>query len=129
MLDIFSIAVIKASTRRRRPSVNSDPFGIGPDKYSFPSGHASRAAFVTYFFFNLWALPIFCIPPLLAWVSSVCLSRVLMRRHHILDIVAGILLGILEGMFIGFIYLEPKTCANLIFWVTDEKLDGAEFDV
>ncbi|XP_011866194.1 PREDICTED: presqualene diphosphate phosphatase-like [Vollenhovia emeryi] len=125
LLDVTFIAVLKAVTRRRRPAGDSvDSFHIGPDKYSFPSGHASRAAFVVYFFFHLWPVPSICIPPLLAWSFSVCMSRVLMRRHHLLDVLAGVLLGIFEGLLIGYIYLEHETCVSLISWITDEKMDA-----
>ncbi|KMQ92401.1 presqualene diphosphate phosphatase, partial [Lasius niger] len=70
LLDIISVAVIKAIIRRRRPTSNDDPFAIGPDKYSFPSGHASRAAFIVYFFFHLWSISLIYAPPLLAWSFS-----------------------------------------------------------
>ncbi|KAG7211457.1 hypothetical protein KM043_010739 [Ampulex compressa] len=129
VIDIIFVSLLKAITRRRRPAANNDPFCIGPDKYSFPSGHASRAAFVVYFFLNLSPLSLIFVPPLLAWSTSVCLSRLMMRRHHLLDIAAGVLLGIFEGILIGCMYLDVPTCAYLISWMTDEKIDGAEYDV
>ncbi|KAK0077282.1 hypothetical protein PV325_004179 [Microctonus aethiopoides] len=129
LIDVIAVAIIKAITRRRRPAKNDDVFEIGPDKYSFPSGHASRSTFITYFFINLWNLPIIFILPLIAWSTSICISRLLMRRHHLLDVIAGVLLGILEGFFIGLIYLESETCIGLISWLTDEKLDGGEYHV
>ena len=57
LVDIVFVAVIKAFARRRRPSIQSDeqwfakvdPTGV--DKFSFPSGHASRAG---GFFFFFW---------------------------------------------------------------------------
>lgn len=36
LVDILFVALIKAVARRRRPSV--DPYAMGPDVYSFPSG-------------------------------------------------------------------------------------------
>lgn len=129
ILDIVFIAIIKALTRRRRPALNDDPFAIGPDKYAFPSGHASRSSFVCYFFANLWPVSCLCIPFLFAWCIAVSISRILMRRHHILDVCAGILIGLFEAAVIQYIYLEAQTCINLVFWLTDEKLHGAEYDV
>ncbi|XP_018347214.1 PREDICTED: phospholipid phosphatase 6-like [Trachymyrmex septentrionalis] len=126
LLDIIVIAVLKAVTRRRRPTTNDDPFSLGPDKYSFPSGHSSRSAFVVYFFFNLWPISLIYSPPLLAWSFSVCMSRLLMRRHYILDVIGGILLGIFEGLLIGYIYLEQETCMYLISWIADDKIPGSE---
>ncbi|XP_014470707.1 PREDICTED: presqualene diphosphate phosphatase-like [Dinoponera quadriceps] len=129
VLDIIVVAVVKAIARRRRPCINDDPFSLGPDKYSFPSGHASRATFIVYTFIYLWPISMICVPPLLAWSFSIYMSRILMRRHHILDVLAGIGIGILEGLLIGYMYLEQETCVNLISWVTDERMSGPEYDV
>lgn len=126
LLDILFVAVIKAITRRRRPTTNDDLFTIGPDKYSFPSGHASRATFIVYFFFYVWPTSLIYAPPLLAWCFSVCTSRLLLRKHHILDVLVGVSLGIFEGLIIGYIYLEQETCVNLISWITEEKIPGSE---
>ncbi|KAK9310392.1 hypothetical protein QLX08_000368 [Tetragonisca angustula] len=129
ILDIIVIAILKSSTRRRRPAVNDDPFSIGPDKYSFPSGHASRSMLVFYFFKYLWPVPDICLSLITIWVFVLVMSRLLMRRHYILDIIAGLFVGYLQGMLMSFLYLEPETCSNLVYWITDEKLDGAEYDV
>ncbi|KAJ8688519.1 hypothetical protein QAD02_024314 [Eretmocerus hayati] len=129
ILDVILVAVIKAYTRRRRPAKNQDSFEIGPDKFSFPSGHTSRAFFIACFFLYNSPLYFIFIPPLLCWVVSVSISRVLMRRHHLLDVAAGAILGVIESYLIGLIYLEHDTCADLIWWLTDEKLDGGEYHV
>lgn len=125
------MAVIKAYVRRRRPSANSpDMFAaIGPDQYSFPSGHASRAAFIAYFYLFLYRLPLFFWPPLLAWCTSICVSRILLRRHHILDVLAGVGLGIVEGLIVGYIWLGQDASAYLLQWLTDDKLEGGDFHV
>ncbi|XP_046735510.1 phospholipid phosphatase 6 [Diprion similis] len=129
LLDIVFVALIKALTRRRRPAFNDDPFAMGPDKFSFPSGHASRSMYVVYFFFNLWPVNWIFRLPMLAWMVCVCLSRVLLERHYLLDILAGVFLGFVEGFFIGLIYLDHDTCVSLVSWISDEKLDGGEYHV
>ena len=129
LLDIIIIGLIKAFVRRRRPVCTDDPFAMGPDKYSFPSGHASRALLVSYFFIYLWPVPMMCVPPLLAWVVAVSLSRLLMKRHYILDVLAGLLIGYGEGLLASLVFLERDTCLSFISWITDEKIDGAEYDV
>ncbi|XP_033195218.1 polyisoprenoid diphosphate/phosphate phosphohydrolase PLPP6 isoform X1 [Bombus vancouverensis nearcticus] len=129
ILDIIVIAILKAYIRRRRPAVNDDPFSLGPDKYSFPSGHASRSVLIFYFFKYLWPVSDICLLSISIWIFAVILSRLLMRRHYILDISAGIFLGYIEGMLVSILYLESETCSNLIYWITDEKLDGAEYDI
>ncbi|XP_029155089.1 phospholipid phosphatase 6-like [Nylanderia fulva] len=126
LLDIILIAVLKAITRRRRPTTDGN---LSHDKDSFPSGNAARVAFITYFFLNIWPVPLICVLPLLAWSFSICMSKLLRREHYIVDIFAGIALGIFEGMLIGYIYLERETCTSLVSWITDEKTSGAEYDV
>lgn len=130
-LDIILVAVIKAFVRRRRPASNADDAlgQMGPDKFSFPSGHASRAVFVAYFFINLYPLPIFFVPPFLAWATSVCASRVLLNRHYILDVLSGVALGLVEGLFLGLLWVDNDNALWIMSCLSDEKLDGGEYHV
>ncbi|KAJ3661186.1 hypothetical protein Zmor_005595 [Zophobas morio] len=131
LLDIILIAIAKAYFRRRRPVANSDDAlgQIGPDVFSFPSGHASRAVFVTYFFINLYPLPIYCIPPLLAWTTSVCLSRILMNRHYILDVLGGVMFGLIVAWTVSFIWLDESAAVYLMSFLSDDKIDGGDYHV
>lgn len=129
MLDVVIIAILKAATRRRRPAVNDDIFAVGPDKYSFPSGHSSRAGFLFWFFTDIWPVSALCIPFLLTWCIAISISRLLMRRHYILDVCMGTAIGLIEAMIVKLIYLEPDTCIHLVSWISDEKIPGAEYDV
>lgn len=97
--------------------------------FSFPSGHASRAVYVAYFFVNLYALPTIFAPFVLIWATAVCFSRILLNRHHILDIVGGVLLGMLEGWILGLLWLNDDTAKSVMNMLSDEKLDGGEFHV
>ena len=125
------MAIIKAYVRRRRPASNTpDMFAtVGPDQFSFPSGHASRAAFIAYFFTVLYPVSIIFSLPLIAWCASICISRVLLRRHHILDVMAGVILGFVEGLIIGYFWLSHGSSSYLLSWLTEEKLEGAEYDI
>lgn len=147
VLDIIFVAVIKAATRRRRPTVNDDIFSIGPDKFrfvfimvlvcvqineilfcpyfSFPSGHASRAFFILFFFTVLDPVSLFFWPPLFAWATSVALSRLLLYRHHILDITAGIVLGAFEAILLGWLWMGKDTANWVMSWISDENLPGS----
>nr|XP_031826520.1 phospholipid phosphatase 6 [Nomia melanderi] len=123
LLDIIIIGLLKAFARRRRPADNDDPFAIGSDKYSFPSGHASRVMMIFYFFMYLWPVSVICFPPLVAWVIATPLSRLLMRRHYILDILAGLFIGYAEGILMSIIYLDSDTCQNFVSWITNVRVD------
>jgi membrane-associated phospholipid phosphatase len=84
MFDIAIVGTTKGLTHRSRPVVNHDDvLSFGPDKYSFPSGHTS--------FFKHIPAPIIVI-----WLSSVVASRILLGRHYISDVIAGVLFGIFE---------------------------------
>lgn len=97
IVDIFYVAVIKALARRRRPvyAYQRDQMIVASvDKHSFPSGHCSRSTYVALFtslYFHRSA-PLFSFIVNL-WTISVCASRVLLGRHHILDCIAGMVLG------------------------------------
>lgn len=124
------MAVIKSVVRRRRPAGNKpDSFELGPDKYSFPSGHVSRAVFIVFFFLYLYPVNLIFAPPLFAWAVTIALSRVLLRRHHILDVLAGVALGILEGFLMKYVWLSEGFAIYVIQSITDERFDGGEYHV
>ncbi|XP_077301830.1 polyisoprenoid diphosphate/phosphate phosphohydrolase PLPP6-like [Arctopsyche grandis] len=128
IFDIIVIAFLKAFTRRRRPT----PAGagdFGPDKFSFPSGHASRAGLLMYIFVFIHPFSILLIPPIMAWVTTVCFSRVIAERHYILDVIIGLLIGIVEGMLFSVLWLGEDTALYLINYLSDEKFYGGEYHV
>lgn len=97
VVDIFYVAIIKALARRRRPTYayqRDQMIVASVDKHSFPSGHCSRSTYVAFFANHYFASssPLFAFTTSL-WTLCVCASRVLLGRHHILDCVAGALLG------------------------------------
>lgn len=69
-------------------------------------------------------MPFLTWPPLFAWAISVAFSRLLLYRHHILDVLAGILLGLTEAFLLSILWLGPETAAWIMSWLSDEKLPG-----
>jgi membrane-associated phospholipid phosphatase len=97
VVDLASIGLIKSIFKRKRPRLNRDDmYGTtGPDFYSFPSGHASRAIMISNLCIHLFAeklSPMHC-RLLNLWSYSTCISRLLLARHHFFDILCGIALG------------------------------------
>lgn len=88
---------IKKMFRRSRPTTSGDDrFTVRtPSTSSFPSGHASSAAFavVVLTSFSGWAL----MPLWMSIAAVVALSRVVVRIHHLTDVVAGVATGALLG--------------------------------
>ena len=130
-MDILLVCILKAFTRRRRPSGNKyDMFAtVGPDKYSFPSGHTSRACFIAGFFIFLYPLHFIFYMPLLAWSVSVCLSRLLLRRHHLLDVTGGVLLGVFEAVLLNWLWVPENVAVWIVSCLSDEKLEGGSYHV
>lgn len=93
--------------------------------YSFPSGHASRAFFVLLFFTVLDPVAYIFWPPLFAWATSVAFSRLLLCRHHILDVVAGALLGAFEVLVLSVLWMNEDTARWMMSWLSDENLPGS----
>jgi membrane-associated phospholipid phosphatase len=95
VVDIIIVAPVKLFFQRPRPRLNKGhiPLSISSvDKYAFPSGHTSRCVSLALLFCYLFPYKLhtdlFCV-----WALSVCVSRVLIGRHHISDVVVGIVAG------------------------------------
>ena len=104
LTDLVLVGALKFIVRRPRPSYND--FGdyllvVDVDRYSFPSGHASRSVFVALLWLmchvGSWWLQ--CV--VLWWAVATALSRVLLGRHYFLDVAAGSALAILNLLIIS----------------------------
>nr|CAB3265056.1 presqualene diphosphate phosphatase-like [Phallusia mammillata] len=102
-VDLANIALLKSVFRRPRPMYNKDDMfaTVHLDKYSFPSGHATRAATVSCLLLthlNLSLLIRICVA---VWGILVGFSRVMLGRHHISDVGCGFFVG-----YVQFILVE-----------------------
>lgn len=88
---LVPVFVIKHTTKRNRPDFKDTRFGaVAFDKFSFPSGHATRATFtmilmalITPDYTWLWII----------WGLTMIISRLILGVHYITDIFTGILLS------------------------------------
>jgi undecaprenyl-diphosphatase len=106
VLSHLAVQVLKRTVARPRPcDASGRPLALVdlPDPFSFPSGHAAAATAVA----GTVALhtPVL-IPALLPLVALVAASRVLLRVHHISDVVAGAGLG-LAGALAATVLVNP----------------------
>ena len=113
VLDVIIVAFVKAYTRRRRPKKPHDEILLAMDKFSFPSGHGSRSAYlVTFTALSLLPLSLFSflvVLCLVLWGLAVAASRIALQRHYILDVTAGCFLGLLLAF-----------SQRGIFWASEE---------
>lgn len=56
-------------------------------------------------------------------------SRVILRKHFILDVFGGIAIACLEGLIISQILIKKETALSLFNWISDEKTAGSDAEV
>jgi undecaprenyl-diphosphatase len=94
---------IKMCIRRPRPPGEAGRIYRKADPFSFPSGHAARAAMLCLLavVFGPWATAL----GIAIWTPFMVLSRIAIGIHYVFDVVAGILLGVL--LTLGVLGLAP----------------------
>lgn len=116
MLDLAVVGALKVAVRRTRPVYNEkDMFAtVSVDNYSFPSGHSTRAAmvaglFAAFLINGFWRILIGY------WAVCVSASRVILGRHHVSDVVCGVVIGLLQFWIVYTIIWVPNdTCQELL---------------
>ncbi|CAJ0583951.1 unnamed protein product, partial [Mesorhabditis spiculigera] len=100
VLDLIFCGVVKVCVQRPRPLHNRDDFRYGApiaDRFSFPSGHTTRAAMLARFLERTVEMTPLWNNGMWLLVGIVALSRISMGRHHPSDVLAGVVIGILEA--------------------------------
>ncbi|GFQ04016.1 probable lipid phosphate phosphatase beta [Phtheirospermum japonicum] len=126
-LDLLLICLIKHLIQRPRPVYNKNMFrSFSVDHWSFPSGHSSRVFFIAVFCFfyscqirevlvtnienvgaGSWIMEHFVVV-VWVWATITSISRVLLGRHFVLDVVAGACLGVFEGFLVFRLFNYDK---------------------
>lgn len=97
LLDVAIVGLIKMLVKRSRPDFAEKQYSatFSADKYSFPSGHASRciliACMVLLFRHMCHVLVLIMVA---AWAVITALSRVFLGRHFFFDVVVGSMIGV-----------------------------------
>jgi len=119
LADVAAVGTLKVAVRRRRPRHDrADDMRWTPraDRFSFPSGHASRAALVVGTV-AAWQLSG---PAGLAtvalWGTALSVARVLMGRHYVLDVVGGLALGAFEVWALPWLVRLPPWALGFLTW-------------
>ncbi|MBK03733.1 MAG: phosphoesterase [Deltaproteobacteria bacterium] len=103
ILATIATQVVKHLCRRQRPRLSTEEFeDHRPDEYSFPSGHTTTAFAVGAAMLGEGA---FLGSLLLTAAGLIGFSRVYLRAHYPLDVIAGSFLGILIGLLTRFLIL------------------------
>lgn len=116
LLDLILVGIVKAVVRRRRPAHNRmDMFAtFSVDRYSFPSGHATRAAMCGRFLLAHLVLAAPLRVLVLLWVGLVGLSRVMLGRHNVTDVMFGFWMGYCQYNLVEMLWLSTQTLQGLL---------------
>jgi len=97
LLDIAVVAPVKVVFKRQRPDLDTGKM-IGTvsriDDYAFPSGHASRAVAILLMYLIMFDLSSTALFLWNSWAIAVCISRVFLGRHHVIDVIVGMIMGV-----------------------------------
>lgn len=116
LLDIMTVAGVQKLIKRRGPYETSPSLldYLTMDVYAFPAGHASRAAMVSKFFLSHLVLAVPLRVLLVLWALCVGLSRVMIGRHHVTDVLSGFVIGYLQFRLVELVWMPSSTCQMLI---------------
>ncbi|KAM4719263.1 inactive phospholipid phosphatase 7-like [Anableps anableps] len=116
ILDVMTVAGVQRLVKRRGPWEMTPGFldCVAMDVYSFPAAHASRAAMVSKFLLSHLVLAVPLRILLVLWAFLVGMSRVLLGKHHLTDMVCGFALGMFHFSLMETVWLSSNTCQTLI---------------
>ncbi|XP_015228489.1 PREDICTED: presqualene diphosphate phosphatase-like [Cyprinodon variegatus] len=127
ILDLMLVRAVKMLVRRRTPAQNrSDILStFFVERYSFPSGHASRAAMCARFFLAQLADTASMRVLVLGWAALVSLSRLLLARHYVTDVGFGLAMGYCQYSMVERVWVTWDCLQDLLFIRLRETLDRA----
>ncbi|XP_032904558.1 inactive phospholipid phosphatase 7 [Amblyraja radiata] len=115
ILDIVMGAGLQKLVKRRGPSEGARGIldYMVMDVFAFPAAQATRAVMVTRFFLNHLVLAVPLRILMVIWAAVIGLSRVMIGRHHLTDVLCGFIIGYLQFNFVELLWLPSGTCQLL----------------
>ena len=104
LTDLILVGSLKYSIRRPRPKQNdTESYMISIDSFSFPSGHTTRVAYIFYFIINILNSSFLCRLLVAVWCFCVAISRVMLSRHYISDVICGAFIGRFNFFLVSYL--------------------------
>lgn len=111
------ISIVKTIVRRRRPVYNVDDMKgslTAIDQFSFPSGHTTRVVTLAFFIIRQLRPSLAWSVTVAAWAAIVAMSRIMLGRHHVLDVMCGIVIGTAQYRLVEYMWLSPDMVVRLL---------------
>ncbi|XP_034469876.1 phospholipid phosphatase 6-like [Hippoglossus hippoglossus] len=127
LLDLLLVRVVKTLVRRRRPAQNrSDILStFFVERYSFPSGHATRAAMCARFFLAQLVDTASMRVLVVGWAFLVSLSRLLLARHYVTDVGFGLAMGYCQYSLVERLWVTWDCLQDVLLMQLRETLNRA----
>lgn len=55
--------------------------------------------------------------------------RLLLYKHHILDVLGGVVVGFLEVLVMALIWVGPETASSLVSWISSDRIAGNDAEI
>ncbi|XP_042285246.1 phospholipid phosphatase 6-like [Thunnus maccoyii] len=125
LLDLLLVRVVKSLVRRRRPAKNrSDILStFFVERYSFPSGHATRAAMCARFLLAQLVDTASMRVLVVGWAGLVSLSRLLLARHYVTDVGFGLAMGYCQYSIVERLWVSWDCLQDLLLVRLRERLN------
>ncbi|XP_037837818.1 phospholipid phosphatase 6-like [Kryptolebias marmoratus] len=127
ILDLLLVRTVKTLVRRRTPAPNRSDIlsAFFVERYSFPSGHASRAALCARFFLAQLADTASTRVLVVGWAVLVSLSRLLLARHYVTDVAFGLAMGYCQYSLVEQFWVSWDCLQDPLLLRLRESLDQA----
>ncbi|XP_040911835.1 phospholipid phosphatase 6-like [Toxotes jaculatrix] len=127
LLDLLLVRVVKSLVRRRRPAQSrSDILStFFVERYSFPSGHATRAAMCARFLLAQLVDTASMRVLVVGWAALVSLSRLLLARHYVTDVGFGLAMGYCQYSLVERLWVTWDCLQDILLMRLRERLNRA----
>ncbi|XP_029380132.1 phospholipid phosphatase 6-like [Echeneis naucrates] len=127
LLDLLLVRLVKTMVRRRRPAQNRTDIlsTFFVERYSFPSGHATRAAMCARFLLAQLVDTASMRVLVLGWAAMVSLSRLLLARHYVTDVGFGLVMGYCQYSLVERLWLTWDFFQDIILMRLRERFNRA----
>ena len=124
LLDLLLVRLVKTLVRRRMPTQNRSDIlsNFFVERYSFPSGHATRAAMCARFLLAQLVDTASMRVLVVGWAALVSLSRLLLARHYVTDVGFGLAMGYCQYSLVERLWVTWDCLQDLLFMRLRERL-------
>ncbi|KAM6990071.1 polyisoprenoid diphosphate/phosphate phosphohydrolase PLPP6-like [Tautogolabrus adspersus] len=127
LMDLLLVRVVKTVIRRRRPAQNRSEIlsTFFVERYSFPSGHATRAAMCARFLLAQLVDEASMRVLVVGWATLVSLSRLLLARQYVTDVGFGLAMGYCQYGLVERLWVTWDCVQDLMLIGLRERLNRA----